>query len=52
LAIWLFKNLNEKNLNKKWVHNFMRGYGFYRARQAIDFISEIDNFKNDQTKPI
>jgi hypothetical protein len=52
LAIWLFKNLNEKNLNKKWVHNFMRGYGFYRAKQAIDFISEIDNFKNDQTKPI
>ena len=52
LDIWLFKNMIEKNLNKKWVHNFMRGYGFYRARQAIDFISEIDNFKNDQAKPI
>jgi len=47
LSIWLFRNMVEKNLNKKWVRNFMRGYGFYRARQAIDFISEIDNFKRD-----
>jgi len=52
LSIWLFRNMVEKNLNKKWVRNFMRGYGFYRARQAIDFISEIDNFKRDQTKQI
>jgi hypothetical protein len=52
LVVWLFKNINNKNLNKKWVHHFMRGYGFYRARQAIDFIREIDNFKNDQTKPV
>ena len=52
LSIWLFRNMVEKNLNKKWVRNFMCGYGFYRARQAIDFISEIDNFKRDQTKQI
>ena len=48
LAIWLFRNINCKNLNKKWVRNFMRGYGFNRARQAMDFIHEINNFKADQ----
>ncbi len=48
LAIWLFKNLNYKNLNKKRVRNFMRGYGFYSVIQALDFIKEIDNFKNDR----
>lgn len=47
LSIWLFRNMVEKNLNKKWLRNFMRGYGFFKARQAIDFISEIDNFKRD-----
>lgn len=52
LSIWLFRNMVEKNLNKKWLRNFMRGYGFFKARQAIDFISEIDNFKRDQTKQI
>ena len=48
LAIWLFRNINHKNLNKKWVRSFMRGYGFNRARQAMDFIHEINNFKNDK----
>ena len=47
LAIWLFKNINYKNLNKNRVRNFMRGYGFYSVIQALDFIKEIDNFKND-----
>jgi hypothetical protein len=48
LAIWLFKNINYKNLNKNRVRNFMRGYGFYSVIQAMDFIKEIDNFKNDR----
>jgi hypothetical protein len=48
LAIWLFRNLNYRNLNKNRVRNFMRGYGFYSVIQALDFIKEIDNFKNDR----
>jgi hypothetical protein len=48
LAIWLFRNINYKNLNKNRVRNFMRGYGFYSIIQALDFIKEIDNFKNDR----
>lgn len=48
LAIWLFININYKNLNKKWIHHFIRGYGFFRINQAIDFINEIDDFKDDQ----
>jgi hypothetical protein len=48
LAIWLFRNINYRNLNKNRVRNFMRGYGFYSVIQALDFIKEIDNFKNDR----
>jgi hypothetical protein len=48
LAIWLFRNIKYMNINKKWVLNFMRGYGFYSVIQATNFIMEIDNFKNDR----
>lgn len=48
LAIWLFRNINYKNLNNKRVRNFLRGYGFYSVIQAMDFINEIENFKNDR----
>ena len=48
LAIWLFKNVNYENLNNKRVRNFMHGYGFYSVIQSLDFVKEIDNFKNDR----
>jgi hypothetical protein len=48
LAVWLFKNINYENLNKKRVRNFMHGYGFYSVIQSLDFVKEIDNFKNDR----
>jgi len=48
LAIWLFKNVNYENLNNKRVRNFMQGYGFYSVIQSLDFVKEIDNFKNDR----
>ena len=48
LAIWLFRNINYKNLNKKRVRNLMQGVGFYSVTQAMDYIKEIDNFKNDR----
>jgi hypothetical protein len=46
LAVWLFKNINYENLNRR-VSSFMRGYGFYSVIQSLDFIKEIDNFNND-----
>ncbi len=48
LAVWLFKNINYENLNNKRVRNFMRGYGFYSVIQSLDFVKEIDSFKNDR----
>jgi hypothetical protein len=48
LAIWLFRKINYTNVNKTRFRNFMRGYGFYSVIQALDFIKEIDNFKNDR----
>jgi len=47
-AIWAFRNINYKNLNKKRVRNLLQGVGFYSVTQALDFIKEIDNFKNDR----
>ena len=49
LAIWLFRNINYKNLNKKLVRDLMQGVGFYSATQALDYIKEINNFKNDRS---
>jgi hypothetical protein len=48
LALWLFKNMNYENLSNKRVRNFMHGYGFYSVIQSLDFVKEIDNFKNDR----
>lgn len=45
-AVWAFRNINYKNLEKKRVRNFMQGYGFNSVTQAMDFMKEIDDFKN------
>ena len=47
LAIFLFKNISLQNRNKKWVKNFLRGYGLSRVAKAMDFIDEIEEFKTD-----
>jgi hypothetical protein len=47
LAVFLFKNISFKNSDKKWVRNFLRGYGLSRVAKAMDFIKEIEEFKKD-----
>ncbi|MBS1599700.1 MAG: hypothetical protein JST75_15850 [Bacteroidetes bacterium] len=47
LAVVLFKNISLKNINKKWVKGFMRGYGLNRVSKAMEFINEIEEFKKD-----
>jgi len=47
-AIWAFRNINYQNLNKNRVRNLLQGVGFYSVTQALDFIKEIDNFKNER----
>ncbi|PWT72241.1 MAG: hypothetical protein C5B59_16175 [Bacteroidetes bacterium] len=47
LAVFLFKNISLKNGDKKWVRNLLRGYGLSRVSKAMDFIKEIEEFKQD-----
>jgi hypothetical protein len=47
LSVFLFKNISLKNSDKKWVKNFLRGYGLSRVAKAMDFIKEIEEFKKD-----
>lgn|ERR1017187_307678 len=45
LAIFLFKNISLKSSNRKWVKNFLKGYGLSRVAKALEFIKEIEEFK-------
>ncbi len=47
LSIFLFKNISLKSSNRKWVNNFLKGYGLNRISKALEFIKEIEEFKKD-----
>ncbi|HTQ65199.1 MAG TPA: hypothetical protein VMI12_10395 [Puia sp.] len=47
LAVYLFRNISLKNSDKKWVKQFLKGYGLSRVSKAMDFIEEIEQFKKD-----
>lgn len=47
LSIYLFKNISLKGSNRKWVNNFLKGYGLNRVSKALEFIKEIEEFKKD-----
>ncbi len=41
----IFPHENKEN---RWARHFTRGYGFNSVAQAIDFMKDIDDFKNDK----
>jgi hypothetical protein len=47
LAVFLFKNISLKSNNRKWVKGFLRGYGLSRVSKAMDFMEEIEEFKQE-----
>ena len=48
LGIWLYINYSKKNLHKPWVRALMNGSGFRSVTKALDFITEIDEYKKDK----
>ena len=45
IAVFLFKNISLKNANKKWLKSFIKGYGLSHISKAMEFMTEIDEFK-------
>ena len=48
LAVYLFFNINERNLHKKWIKTLLLAGPEYRdILQSINFIKEIDDYKKE-----
>ncbi len=48
LAIWLYKNISLKNMDKKWLKVFMNlGPEYKSVTRARDFLYEIEEFKKE-----
>ena len=45
IGVWLYKNLNIKNHEKKW---FMSKGEFGRIKKANEFLKEIENLKSSK----
>ena len=47
LAVFLYRNITVENANKKkWVRGLITGTGIKSVTRAMDFMKEIDEFKN------
>jgi glucan phosphoethanolaminetransferase (alkaline phosphatase superfamily) len=47
LAVFLYKNITVENANKKrWVRGLIKGTGIKSVTRAMDFMKEIEDFKN------
>jgi hypothetical protein len=44
-AIWLYMNINYKNVDKKWLRFLLKGSGWNATIKAMEFLKEIDAFK-------
>jgi lysylphosphatidylglycerol synthetase-like protein (DUF2156 family) len=47
IALYLYKNLRLENLDRQWVRSILSGAGGKKVRNAIEFYSEIETFKNE-----
>ena len=48
VGIWLYKNISEKNIDKKWVKRLVNvGPEYKNVVQARKFLAELEEFKKD-----
>jgi len=47
LSIWLYRNINYKNVNKKWFKILFNSPEWNSVTMAMKFLNEIDEFKKD-----
>jgi hypothetical protein len=46
-AIWLYRNISLKNMDKKWCRLFISGIEWTSIMKAMGFLEEIEEFKKD-----
>ena len=47
LSIWLFRNINQKNTEKKWFKLLLSGPELNSLNKAVSFVKEIDDFRKN-----
>ncbi|HPH84703.1 MAG TPA: hypothetical protein PLC48_04560 [Ferruginibacter sp.] len=47
LSVWLYRNISDKNMHKKWFKVLFGGSGWTSLILAKDFIEEIDEYRQD-----
>jgi hypothetical protein len=47
LSFWLFRNISEKNMEKKWFRILFNSPEWKSVRKSMEFLREIENFKVD-----
>jgi hypothetical protein len=47
LGIWFYKEVNYKNINKKWVKNFIQKSSGTRVTKALEFLKELQRLKHN-----
>lgn len=48
LSIWLYRNINYKNADKKWFKILFNSPEWTSVAKAIQFVKEIEDYKNDR----
>ena len=49
LGIWFYKQVSSKNMDKKWVKNFIQKSSGTRVTKALEFLNELQHLKHDTT---
>jgi hypothetical protein len=47
IALFLYKNISYKNVNRKWVRSLLSGSGGKSVIKAMEYINEIEEFKKN-----
>src|SRR5579871_138582 len=47
IGIWFYKQVTYKNLDKKWVKNFIQKSSGTRVTKALEFLKELQSLKQD-----
>jgi hypothetical protein len=47
LGIWFYREVNYRNMHKKWVRDFIRKSSGKRVEKAMEFLNELQHMKQD-----
>jgi len=48
VSIWLYRNINNPNIQNHWIRSLLQGYGYESLLQAEEFLKEIEYFNDDE----